>query len=166
MLSRYLMTKEQLQAIGMLTIEATYVETYLDAAIRWITHLDLPVLDILAPPTLMISAKLKLLNELVRVKTPRPEILAAWRKIYDEISDLIPKRNTVIHGDWSDGLTLGDLSSAHKKNNAIAYRRGVANPVQADEILKLAERFSVVILELSEFFVSQEKELGLPVGDE
>src|SRR5688572_18943316 len=124
MLSRFVMTQDQLQAVGLLALEATLLERNVRAVMHALSGLDEGMLDALMPRSAMLGVKMQMLEKVVRLRTKDEETLAAFKKIFDDVGELISKRNTVIHGNWWSNLSLADLMQEHHKDDSVATGRG------------------------------------------
>lgn len=160
MLSRYVMTQDQLQAVGLLALEASLLERNVRSLIQILSGLDGGMLDALMPRAAMLSVKMQMLDKVVRQRTDNADALTAFKKIFEQVGELISKRNTVIHGNWWSNFSLEDLMQEHYKQDAVATGKGNTS-VQASEVINLAEGFSNATSALLHFAVDYEKALGV-----
>jgi hypothetical protein len=149
LLSETLLSDEQLRAVGCLALEATHLEIYIEAIIRGLCEFDENKSKVFLD-RLMIGAKTDIMRDLIWPivrDTPQGN---EFKVIYDDIKDLIAKRNTVIHGDWGLNLTVTEMrdSILTRRGKAIAKRKWKSDEVKADEVTALAHRFAQRQLDL------------------
>lgn len=118
----------ELRAIGVLVTASSNVEGLIEQLIRDIASLDEGVGRVFTDP-MQFSAKLRTLRELFKEWLPKTQHEAA-NCVLAPISDLIPHRNTVIHGDW---FNIGGLGA-----EVARLKRGAstASAVKAHEVAK------------------------------
>lgn len=142
-----LLRNDQLMAFGCVAVESSSLELSLEAIISIFCKFDEEVGLLFLNREL--RAKVELVNDLVKINAQgRKEILGDFKPIYDNICNLIPKRNTYIHGDLDPIINM-DGSSIEKpmwrtgEVTSTRRRKGVAlKPLHADEAMKVAKEIS------------------------
>jgi hypothetical protein len=155
------LTDDQLKAIGCLAVESTNLEVHIDAFIRSVAKLDDVSFEVFVG-RLTLGSKTKMLHALYWPRLENlPEIRASFKAIYDDITDMITKRNTVIHGTWGDPdetklISLLELMTLEQKADSVARsKRG--KPVPATEVMDLALDFAQRKKDLLQWWVSYER---------
>ena len=151
LLSEVALTPDQLKAIGCVAIESTLLETHIEVCITALCEFDENAAKIFLPQRMAIAQKLRVLNDLLTAKAEGTPFKETLRKLRCDIDQAITRRNTVIHGDWSSNLKLGDI--ARQKTDAIAKRKWGRDTIAADEIMQLAQTFDRLRMDLLEWWL-------------
>lgn len=156
LLAEFILTDEQLRAIGCLSVESTHLDMYITGIIVDICKFDDIAMEVFVGSRLTIEPKAKMMRDLLWPHLEDgSELKESFKLIYDDIKDLIAKRNTVIHGNWgSDSKqTLAALATFTRQTDSVARRRGVANTVAAKEVIELAHRFARRQMDLMDWYI-------------
>ena len=97
--SERILNKKQLHAIGCVAVESSRLETLIEILIWIICGFDEDRGRIFTD-RVQLDGKVSLLRALVKEKKTTQKFRDRFKEITDEISSTIPKRNTIIHGDW------------------------------------------------------------------
>jgi hypothetical protein len=150
LLSEYVLTDEQLKAVGCLALEATRLETHLEQAI--LDHCGSVMGKLLLDRNKMLDAKLDLFRDIFIHETLSDEHAKELEKLYADIKIDIPRRNTVIHGSWEDPAIRNFLALANNpQRNATAYKKSVS--MKASDVMDLAYRFGFYQLRLVDWYM-------------
>jgi hypothetical protein len=126
------LTASQLRAIGVVAVESAQLELTLELLIRQICGMDMET-GRLFTDSMQLSTKLRTLRELVKDRIAKDDE-GECRRLFDRIADLIPKRNTIIHGEWWPPELIGTATP-----EAVRLRRGkdrIPN-VKASDVLSI-----------------------------
>ena len=154
-----MLTDEQLRAVGCLAVESTHLELYIEGIINAICKFDQTASDVFIG-RLSIEPKAKIMRDLLWEHLKNlPSLKESFKLIYDDIKDMISKRNTAIHGNWGSDQpqTLNALANFKRLTNSVAKRRGVANTIAAKDIMALAEKFAQRQMNLVDWYIEYRK---------
>lgn len=161
--SEWQLTSEQLKAIGCLAVESTHLELFIDALIRSIGKLDDVAFEVFLG-RLTIEPKTQILRDLLWPRLENmPKVKKSFKLMYDDIKDMITKRNTVIHGIWGSReenkmIRASDLLTLRAETDAVA-RRKKGNAVAAADVMDLVRRFDQRQSDLLDWWISYERAL-------
>jgi hypothetical protein len=158
LLSEYVLTDEQLQAIGCLAFESTFLERYIEIIIADNCGFDENAMTIFVGSKLTIGPKLQTMSKLIRPKLPTKDLKDSFERLYHDLMDVITKRNTVIHGTWeSKNLSaLAAIASGQRIADAIAQNRK-NHTVPAVEVKAIAIQMADLRMELLEWYFKEIK---------
>jgi hypothetical protein len=139
--SERILNKKQLYAIGSVAVESSRLETLIELLIWSICGFDKEQGRIFTDRT-QLDGKLAILRELIKDQLKSVKTKAEFKTISDAISNTIPKRNTIIHGEWL-GVPKALKKIPEVKSDypvAIRIKMGRSNipPIHADEVSRVA----------------------------
>lgn len=167
MFSEIILTPEQLQAIGSVAVEASYLEECVEMLIWELCGFEENTGRVFTEK-MMLDGKVTLLRELLIPRIVDKKVAADFKDIFDKIKDDIPKRNTIIHGHWGskdDRISLSKIASGHTYSDSIAVRKrlkGAPVPILAKDVIQIARRISRHRVKLMRFAVKHEVLFSLP----
>jgi hypothetical protein len=167
MYSQVILTPEQLQAIGSVAVETSYLEEWVEMLIWELCGFDENTGRIFTEK-MMLDAKIGLLSDLLTPRIEDKETGAEFKEIFDSIKNDIPKRNTIIHGHWGSKdahVSLFNIASGKIPSDSVAVRKrrkAAPAPVLAKDVIKIAQRISRHRAKLMRFAVKHEALFSLP----
>lgn len=158
-----LLSDEQLQAIGLVAVESSKLESEIEFFTWMICGFDEESGRVLTD-RLQLDGKLSLVRELTNIRIKSDQMRADFKDITDRISDLIPKRNTIIHGEWHGalGAILKQLPKAKSYPIAVRFKRDQRNIpiVPAGDVRAVADRLAHVRIQFLAFFLQNFEKLA------
>ena len=167
MYSQVILTPEQLQAIGSVAVETSYLEEWVELLVWELCGFDEDTGRIFTEK-MMLDAKVGLLSDLLTPRINDKAVMAEFKEIFDSIKDDIPKRNTIIHGQWGSKdarVSLFNLASGRIPSDSVAVRKrrkSAPVPVLAKDVIKIAQRIAGHRKKLMRFAVKHEALFSLP----
>ena len=139
-----MLNKDELHAIGAVAVESSSLENLIELLIFFTLDFD-PDKDEfefgeIITDRYQLDGKLSLLRELVYIRIKDAALREKFKAIFDEISDLISRRNTVIHGEWMRQHLLPGgrppIVTRHKRTQKNIIK------IPADKVMDLAYRLA------------------------
>jgi hypothetical protein len=144
-------TKAQLEAIGMVAAEWSYLESVIEAAIWTLADVTSEDVGFAITAHLSLRAKLEMLETLFNLREPQGSLrlatLPAIRKSI--LNDLSPRRNRVIHGRWVSGSHGSPMMFTVQARGTLKRSQ---KSVDASEIVAIAEETEKQAVRLRELF--------------
>lgn len=141
--SEILLTDDQLKAIGCLALESNFLEFQITRMI--VEYCGEDMAELLLGQK-MIQAKAELLKGVFRPLAIDDDHARRFDLIYGDIADVIPKRNTTIHGEWGSDTSIAQwfllFFDKPKSSNPAARRNTTV--IRASEVMALAHRFGEI----------------------
>lgn len=155
LMSKTVLTKAQLAAIGHVAVESTYCEYLVEAVIWKLSGMDEEQGKFFTSPLLM-GRRLELLADLWKPRfASEPRKMAKLTKLVSGLQTANEDRNAIIHGHWNmPTLAIGAWMKGARFPAALASKRRLrSSPRQfpATDILATARRISDLTSELWDF---------------
>ena len=159
--SQSVLSSKQLQAIGAVAVEASNLELLIETLIWIVCELGEDTGRIFTD-RLQLDGKLALLREITKARIKTPMAQEIFKKITDDISAVLPKRNTIIHGEW---MAVPKALKGHAAEQgypvAVRMKRSQPNipPVPAREVMSVAHDLAGLHARLWAFYLKHWHEL-------
>lgn len=142
--SEDVLSKNQLYAIGCVAVESSRLDQTIETWIWIICGLDEDT-GRLFTDRAQLDGKIGMLRDLVKARIKGASARAAFKRITDDLAMAVPRRNTVIHGEWlSEPEPLKRLPARSNYPVAIRMKRDQKNipPVHATEVMAIAKNLA------------------------
>ena len=141
LLSEFLLTDEQLKAVGCLALESTHLELLVESFIIALAGKNAGELLVKRK---MIDAKIDIFKDLITPEIKNADLKNKFEKLCSDIKSDIVRRNTAIHGEWNsnENKTLSEWLSKKDNADVVAKRKNSPSTIKSSEIMGLAHRFS------------------------
>lgn len=100
MLSELIMSEPYLAAIGMVVIESTYLERFVERLIWWMCK-GKPKQGKFLTARMLMDSRLELLSDLAKPKIKEPTRLDVFTSLISDLKKVNVDRNVVVHGLWT-----------------------------------------------------------------
>jgi len=107
------LTKEHQAAIGCVAVESARLEQLITVLIWSVLAVEIPIGQRITDEFATVTGKLELLKDLFALNLAE-DVNAEFRSIYEDITKVLPRRNTVIHGRWEPMYSLAEVASYGK----------------------------------------------------
>lgn len=155
--SEFLLSDEQLKAVGCLALESTHLELLVESFI--IAFVGKNVGELLMKRK-MIDAKIDIFRDLITPVIKNADLKKIFEELCSNIKSDIVRRNTAIHGEWGsdEKKTVSEWLSKKQNSDVVAKRKNSPSTVKSAEIMGLAHRFSANQDNLIGFWVALKQE--------
>jgi hypothetical protein len=120
-----LLMPEQRAAIGCVAVESAFLEDLVTKLLWSALSVEVAVGRAITDCLATVTARLDLLNKILPLQLGEP-IHKEFHPIYEAITDVLPRRNTVIHGKWEEMYSLAEIATwgtgKPKKNPRVRHR--------------------------------------------
>jgi hypothetical protein len=153
--SDYILSADQLRAIGNVVVETTYLEIYVEQVIWRLAGMEKESGKFFTDQT-RIAARLELLSSLGKPRLKGTK-LARFTALVSDIKIETEHRNTIVHGVWVTAkISLAELlgNDWKERKPAFANKRRLHKPplkFSAVKVRETAERISTLSKELTLF---------------
>lgn len=140
---------EQLASIGMVAVEATYLEFHVQRLIERLLGIDNHPQSSLLTDRLGYAQKLDTLNELGRTMLQDDKQREEWSAYMANMRRLIEDRNVIIHGIWL--LPQVSRTNPNPAPSAVRLRPKGVKTFESSDIRKVAEDIHLARMALEVF---------------
>lgn len=155
---QFVLTPEQLEAIGCVAIISAYLQNYMERLVWSLCHIKESDGKFLTD-RLMVDKLADLLSDIAKPRIETTEKLAIFTEIISKIKEANTERNTIIHGIW---LPIIKQEKGKQKigPGQATKRRLKSDPVyfEAEKIMTTAHKLNKIHHELYEFACNEWKQ--------
>jgi hypothetical protein len=157
MLSEVIMSEPHLAAIGMVVIESTYLEKFIERLIWWLCKVN-PKQGKFLTARMLMDSRLDLLSDLAKPKIKDPSRRQVLTTLISDLKNVNNERNVVVHGLWTPQPKLPIAPSGIIEWEAIAIKERWKDPplkMSPDQIVEVARSISSGYLDLASFVTKE-----------